>query len=336
MKAWLNKNERIAPEDEGVIRWLQGQRTSVAPRPEGRARLKRAALARLPARPQVRPRLGLPMRLAQVGLVLLLLLASAGVTTAAASSLPGEALYSIKVMLEDWRLAMAATPEVESDILAELLEIRLAELAELKVAGNSEAVSAGVARLLANLTAAESLPATPALTQSLTNSQAALTRALGRVPRQTQRAIQAVLARWNDDPGVLLIPGEPALVAVSPIPTALAASATSTPSASPTLGENVTALTPTDTAATDVVASATVTQAATAGGGANPTATSRPGGGSSVTPPGQGGEVPGQGSGPPETPPGQGGEVPGQGNGPPDSPPGQSKNGKESPPETED
>lgn len=316
MKAWFSEHEVFSREEEQTLHWLQGQRRSIAAPAGSRNRLKRAALARLAARPRPRRQpASLGLRLAGAALVFLLLFSSAGVVSAAASSLPGDSLYALKTMLEDWRLAMAATPEIEADILAGIIQTRLAELAQLEDSDDSQGLVAGLARLLANLESAESLPATPALTDSVGNSRAALTQVLERVPPQAQAAIRAALANQGDPPSVVPPP--------SASPTAVPFTPTQMASLAPSETVTVIASSPTGYP----VVQATVTPRPTReprDDRPNPTqAANPPGGGPPITPPGQGGENPGQGHDPDFIPPGQGGENPGQGDDSDFVPPGQ-------------
>jgi hypothetical protein len=61
----------------------------------------------------------------------ILVLVLAGATSAAASSLPGDALYSLKRATEDVRLALTFDDVARTELLSELTDRRLEELAEI-------------------------------------------------------------------------------------------------------------------------------------------------------------------------------------------------------------
>jgi uncharacterized protein DUF5667 len=61
----------------------------------------------------------------------ILVLISAGATSAAASSLPGDALYAVKRAGEDVRLALTFDDVARTQLLSELTDRRLEELAEI-------------------------------------------------------------------------------------------------------------------------------------------------------------------------------------------------------------
>jgi hypothetical protein len=65
------------------------------------------------------------------GLAAVLVLALAGATSAAASSLPGDALYSVKRATEDVRLALTFDAFARTQLLSELTDRRIEELAEV-------------------------------------------------------------------------------------------------------------------------------------------------------------------------------------------------------------
>ena len=61
----------------------------------------------------------------------ILMLVLAGATSAAASSLPGDSLYAVKRISEDVRLALTFDPVARTQLLSELTDRRLEELAEI-------------------------------------------------------------------------------------------------------------------------------------------------------------------------------------------------------------
>lgn len=66
-----------------------------------------------------------------LGIAAVLVLALAGATSAAASSLPGDALYSVKRASEDVRLALTFDAFARAQLLSELTDRRIEELAEI-------------------------------------------------------------------------------------------------------------------------------------------------------------------------------------------------------------
>ena len=98
-------------------------------RKELRGRLMSEAVAVLAPRPS---RLSFPLilRPALAGAVILVLV-FAGATSAAASSLPGDPLYAVKRAGEDVRLALTFDDVARTQLLSELTDRRLEELAEI-------------------------------------------------------------------------------------------------------------------------------------------------------------------------------------------------------------
>ena len=109
-------------------------------RKELRGRLMSEAVVAL-AKPPSRfsfPALLRPALAAAVVLVLVL----AGATSAAASSLPGDALYGLKRATEDVRLALTFDDVARTQLLSELTDRRLEELAEIATHRPSSAPTA--------------------------------------------------------------------------------------------------------------------------------------------------------------------------------------------------
>lgn len=111
-------------------------------------------------------------------LVLAVVLGGAGVTAAAAqSSLPNEALYPVKLLVEDVQLSLAASPDAQLDAQLDLAQQRVREMAQLAERG--AAIPAAVpARLQAQLQAALHIAA------QLDDQH--LPAALDRIQRRTQ------------------------------------------------------------------------------------------------------------------------------------------------------
>jgi hypothetical protein len=98
-------------------------------RKELRGRLMSEAVVALA--PQ-RGRFSFPMILRPAfGVAALLVLVLAGATSAAASSLPGDPLYAVKRATEDVRLALTFDDVARTQLLSELTDRRLEELAEI-------------------------------------------------------------------------------------------------------------------------------------------------------------------------------------------------------------
>lgn len=98
-------------------------------RKELRGRLMSEAVVVLAKRPS---RFSLPMLLRPaLATAVALVVVVAGATSAAASSLPGDALYGVKRAGEDVRLALTFDAETRTQLLSELTDRRLEELAEI-------------------------------------------------------------------------------------------------------------------------------------------------------------------------------------------------------------
>src|SRR5688572_4875295 len=98
-------------------------------RKELRGRLMSEAVVVLARRPS---RFSLPALLRPaLGAAAVLVLVLAGATSAAASSLPGDALYSVKRASEGVRLALTFDAFARTQLLSELTDRRIEELAEV-------------------------------------------------------------------------------------------------------------------------------------------------------------------------------------------------------------
>jgi uncharacterized protein DUF5667 len=98
-------------------------------RKELRGRLMSEAVVVLAKRPS---RFSFPMILRPaLATAVALVLVFAGATSAAASSLPGDALYGVKRAGEDVRLALTFDAEARAHLLSEFTDRRLEELAEI-------------------------------------------------------------------------------------------------------------------------------------------------------------------------------------------------------------
>jgi hypothetical protein len=98
-------------------------------RKELRGRLMSEAVVVLARRPS---RFSFPAMLRPaLAAAAILVLVSAGATSAAASSLPGDPLYGVKRAAEDVRLALTFDDVARTELLSELTDRRLEELAEI-------------------------------------------------------------------------------------------------------------------------------------------------------------------------------------------------------------
>jgi hypothetical protein len=97
-------------------------------RKELRGRLMSEAVVVLAPRPS---RFSFPAILRPAFAAAILVLVSAGATSAAASSLPGDPLYAVKRATEDVRVALTFDDVARTQLLSELTDRRLEELAEI-------------------------------------------------------------------------------------------------------------------------------------------------------------------------------------------------------------
>jgi len=116
---------------------MTGRRSPLLERPvlreqfrkELRGRLMSEAVVALAPRPS---RFSFPALLRPaLAAAAILVLVAAGATSAAASSLPGDALYAVKRAGEDVRLALTFDDVARTQLLSELTDRRLEELAEI-------------------------------------------------------------------------------------------------------------------------------------------------------------------------------------------------------------
>jgi len=137
-----------------------------------------------------------------------LVLVVAGATSAAASSLPGDALYSLKRATEDMRLALTFDDVARTQLLSELTDRRLEELAEIAKQHPSSAPTATqeyadaverFANALDNLRDAESEDKRAAA-QALAEAARAKHKAvLDAVKEQLPAEAQSDVQKVNDD-----------------------------------------------------------------------------------------------------------------------------------------
>jgi hypothetical protein len=144
----------------------------------------------------------LPASLTMI-LVFGLLTATLGVASASASSLPGDALYSVKIGLENVRLALTFSPERELRLISRFSEERTNEMAALTGKGryqDLELAAAQYSRTLermlslreAHLSSGD-MVAVSALDGILSQQVETLLRVQDQVPAQAFDAIQGAL-----------------------------------------------------------------------------------------------------------------------------------------------
>ena len=329
----------IAVGDDSDPLLAAARRLALGPRPAlspaARERIEarlRAQMAAAPprvheSRPAPRWRPGLALR-AAVALFLVVVVSLAGLTSASASSLPGDTLYPVKRAIEGARLALVSQGS-EAGLRVGLAERRLDEFTRLLDRHEVyppvlEEASDELDRALDLLAAGHSARAPlDARIAALTQQQTALiARAaplagfedflrLGQA-QERNLAVQQRLADEGSVPG--FVPERTPTPTPIPTPTASPTSApTATPTASPSPTTTLTATgtaTPTPTGTVTITVTGTRTVAPGAAGKRSDTPTR--------TPPGHG-ATPGLG----QNPPGQGGTNPGIGHD--GQPPGQTK-----------
>ncbi|MGC9334642.1 MAG: DUF5667 domain-containing protein, partial [Anaerolineae bacterium] len=269
-----------ADELEPLLRMAERMRALPKPvlAPEARARIEaqvlqaapRGPLFRASRRPVSRPRFVLPKlgwALGALAVVAFMMVVSIGLVQAAAGSLPGMALYPVKLAVEDARLWLAPADR-EPALHLEFAHRRLAEAEALAEEGRAVAavLEALVAHMEAALAGAEQLPqeaAAPVLQEliALAEIQAdRLPRLAERVPLAEREAFQRALglsAAHADRARILLGPDAPEPEAGA-TPTSTATSEPSTPGA-PAAGPTAT-YTPSPTPSLTPSRSPTATQ----------------------------------------------------------------------------
>lgn len=175
---------------------------STAFRARSKARLmrrfeqRRAKTVRLGWLPQLRP----AFALGAVLLVLFLLSGSVGVAYASDAALPGDALYSVKLRLE--QLALSVTPGAAGDTRLLLLHAdrRIEELRAMLDAGSPDQLGLAMAGYRSAVDQAIQLAASDgeqleAVDEALSQHELALSAVLERAPAQAAPAIEAALGQ---------------------------------------------------------------------------------------------------------------------------------------------
>jgi hypothetical protein len=138
--------------------WQAARR--LEPRPEFRIRARREMRERLaqaiPKRDGGAGRWK-PLWAGAVAVVLTLVFSGAGTVVAAGSSMPDEALYPLKLAVEEVRLALAPSPVRKAAVLAELADKRVEEIVYVARKGDAVQVEAVSAQLKAHLEAVVAL-----------------------------------------------------------------------------------------------------------------------------------------------------------------------------------
>ena len=175
-------------------------------RKELRGRLMSEAVVALAPRPSrfSSPAMLRPALAAAAILVLVL----AGATSAAASSLPGDALYSLKRASEDVRLALTFDDVARTQLLSELTDRRLEELAEIAKSRPASAPTAtqeyadavnSFANALDELRSADSEDKRSAAQSLAAAARAKHKAVLDAVKEQLPADAQADVQKVNDD-----------------------------------------------------------------------------------------------------------------------------------------
>ena len=179
----------------------------------GRARMLDAAArqrGRAPAtktqtrRKERTPKMKLVLATKLIGAVLAAMVGVAtvggGVTMAAGASLPGDALYGVKLTGEDLRLALAANPEAQVELALQFSDVRIAEMESLVERGQDvpETVVARMERHVfraMNQAARTSDEEMPGLLQRITQRTQVQAQTLEQLRTQAQEQTQTQLER---------------------------------------------------------------------------------------------------------------------------------------------
>ena len=175
-------------------------------RKELRGRLMSEAVVVLAPRPS---RFSFPAMLRPaLAAAAILVLVLAGATSAAASSLPGDALYSLKRASEDVRLALTFDDVARTQLLSELTDRRLEELAEIAKSRPASAPTAtqeyadavnSFANALDELRSADSEDKRSAAQSLAAAARAKHKAVLDAVKEQLPADAQADVQKVNDD-----------------------------------------------------------------------------------------------------------------------------------------
>ncbi len=275
-----------------------------------------SARPRAQALPRFRPQFAVRSAQAMVGLVLTLALvfSSIGVGYASASSLPGSQLYGLKRGIEQVRLALSLSDAGDAGLLAEFSSVRLEELQLLTLSGQKEMVGAAAAAYVDALeqwiaSGGLEAAADPATSEMLASHLVVLEQVQAQAPDLAQAAIEHAIERSSHAALVheqMSTGGSPSNVAPGQV--RREESGTPAPAATPLpiAFDDEVELTP---APTELSPDTDLFSFDEFPGQGNGPPDENPGQGEGSGPPD---EFPGQGQGPPITPPGHGGEPPGQ------------------------
>lgn len=137
-----------------------------------------------------------------ISIAAILLGGTAGTAFAARESLPDQALYPLKTLIEDVRLGLTTDPQAEFDLLMTLVEERFSEIQA--IAQNGDAVDEQVQIRLQNHLRF-------ALQSAASLDDAALVKAMERVRERSREQLQ-ILKQINHGPGGNLQLVEQALI----------------------------------------------------------------------------------------------------------------------------
>ncbi len=191
---------------------VYNRRPSATAMLRSRQRLE-AELAALAGQERPRPKkalswLGMSARRWAVAAALLLVLVTAGfgTTTASAHALPGQPLYAVKQATEQVRLAFTFSNQGKADLYLAYAQTRAEEMGALITDGNTRPVPETASSLENDLAAASRLAAAnqgqqwaeafqAKLTTSATESLSVLNQALAQAPEQQQAQVTQVVAQ---------------------------------------------------------------------------------------------------------------------------------------------
>lgn len=170
-----------------------------------RNRLRAASPPPAPARPRRRRRLRLRPAFALLGLVLAfsLLATSVGVASASSHALPGDALYGVKLGLEEMRLAISLSAEGDATLIGTFASERLREAERLVDQGRASQVAIALAgyealldqllELAAQVADQEGAGVLQGITRSLQAQEQDLEKVRAKAPPAAQPALERAL-----------------------------------------------------------------------------------------------------------------------------------------------
>ena len=171
VEACLKDYPQYAGELEPLLRtvMLGKEAAAVEPRPEFRERARyqfQAAVRDMEAEQETHKSHGIfgwqPRWVTAAVGVLAIILACSGTVAAAGNSLPGDALYSVKLATESVRLALTPSAMGKAELYVELADVRVEEITRLAERGDAEQVGLTAERLNTQMLAMVNLDVTGA------------------------------------------------------------------------------------------------------------------------------------------------------------------------------